>query len=62
MRLLTFLTLPLILAFACARERPPPKICEPPPPQKKDVRVGSCPVDWGSDAGTDAHEDAPHDG
>ncbi len=51
---------------ACAHEARAPRICEPPPPQKKDVRIGTCPIDWAHDAGTDALDsgaaDAPANG
>jgi len=65
MRIAAFVAVMLGSAFACTRERPPPRVCETPPPQhkKKDTRIGSCPIDWGKpDAAPDAPEDAPHDG
>lgn len=49
---------------ACARERPPPRMCEtaPPPAKKKEeVRIGTCPIEWGHDSGTDAPADASPD-
>jgi hypothetical protein len=40
-------------------------MCEMPPPEKKEVPIGTCPVEWGTDGGTDALEsgtDANPDG
>lgn len=64
MRIATFVVVMLGSAFACTRERPPPRVCETPLPQKKkETRIGTCPIDWSKpDAAPDASEDAPHDG
>jgi hypothetical protein len=55
-----------VMVVACTRERPPPKMCEVPPPQKKNISVGTCPIDWGPDAGSEAGDadvaDAPPSG
>jgi hypothetical protein len=55
-----------VMVVGCTRERPPPKMCEVPPPQKKDVFVGTCPIDWGPVGGTVAADavvaDAPPTG
>jgi len=64
MRLALVVLLPLTVVLgsaACAREAQPPRICEPPPPTKRDVRIGTCPIDWGHDAGTDALDSGPPD-
>lgn len=62
MRLLLILVL-LTSFFGCRSPAPPPKVCEPPPPQPSKVSVGTCPVDWSSDAGKadagDASADTP---
>ncbi len=48
-----------ILLLGCAAKRPPPQVCDPPPPEpKKSNGIGSCPIDWGHDAGVDAPTDA----
>ena len=68
MKALFVILLPAAIFAACAHERPPPRICERPPPSstKKEVTIGTCPIDWGPDAGIDAPQeasvDAPHDG
>ncbi|MGZ3416263.1 MAG: hypothetical protein ACXVEF_15195 [Polyangiales bacterium] len=49
-----FLTL---FASGCG-SRPPPQACELPPPEKKEVVIGSCPVDTPpTDAGADVRAD-----
>jgi hypothetical protein len=48
-----------LLVQGCSPQRPPPQVCAPPPPEpKKSGGIGSCPIDWGHDAGTDAAPDA----
>ena len=54
MRIAIALVLPFVMFAACAGERPAPRVCEAPPPQKKDVRVGACTFEWPADGGTDA--------
>lgn len=53
-RLLVFVT----LALGCRHPVPPPKVCEPPPPEPKVVSVGACMMDAPPDAGA---IDAPGD-
>lgn len=50
------------LLLGCTGERPPPRVCEPPAPEpKKTGGIGSCPIDWGHDAGADAPTDGQAD-
>lgn len=52
-------TIVLLSVFGCA-SRPPPQSCElpPPQPQKKEVTIGSCPVDEPPKPMTDAGGDS----
>ena len=59
-RLLTLVALTSILG--CKSPAPPPKVCEPPPPEPARVSVGTCPVDWSSDAAVSDVGDATNDG
>jgi hypothetical protein len=43
----------VLVLLGCGGERPPPRVCEPPPPEPKKVAVGACPISY-SDAGSDA--------